>query len=214
MKSNVFFAELVGTFALVFLGAGAAAVGAGGLLGVALAHGLTVATFAYLFGDLSGAHFNPAVTFALALNKTVKWAEAFFYWVAQLLGGVIAAAALMFILGGAGSGLGATVLAAGVSQWQGLLVEILLTFFLVNAIFFAAVAGKAGKRAGLVIGLTLVAAILMGGPLTGAALNPARFFGPAVFTAGFGDFWVYLVGPLVGAGLAFGFYKLMLRDKK
>src|SRR3972149_4055143 len=134
MKSKPFFAELIGTFALVFIGAGVAAQGEAGLIGVAAAFGLVIATFFYLFNSVSGAHFNPAVTFALALNRTVKWAEAIFYWIAQFLGAVLAAALLLFVFGGAENGLGATVPAVGI--FQALVVEAVLTFFLAHAVLF------------------------------------------------------------------------------
>jgi aquaporin Z len=216
MKPNVFLAELVGTFALVFIGAGVAAQNAAGLLGVALAFGLTLAVFVYLFGEISGTHINPAITLALALNGNLDWADAVFYWIAQFLGAIIAAAALLFVFGSAQNGLGQTVLADGVNWWQGLFIETILTFFLVNSVFFAAVRGFAGKRAGIVIGLTLAFAILFGGPLTGAALNPARALGPAIFAGGnaLGEYWIFLVGPLLGACLATGFYRIMSMPRK
>ena len=213
MKPNIFFAELVGTFALVFIGAGVAAQNTAGILGIAFAFGLTVAVFAYLFGDISGTHINPAITFALALNGSLSWAEAVFYWIAQFVGAILAAGALFLVFGGAQNGLGQTLLANGISWWQGLFIEAILTFFLASSVLFAAVAGFAGKRAGFVIGLTLVFAILFGGPLTGAALNPARALGPALFTGGpaLEQYWIFLVGPLLGGGLAAGFYRLMTR---
>ena len=207
MKFRAFFAELVGTFGLVFVGVGAAAQGTGGPVGAALAFGLVIAALIYLFEDISGAYFNPAITFALALNRTIEWMEAIFYWIAQCLGSVLAAALLYYLFGGAQNGLGATVLASGVDPLKGVVVEALLTFFLTTAVFFGAVEGYAGKRAGMVIGLVLVAIILMGAPLTGASLNPARTLGPAIFTGTLGQFWIYLVGPFVGAAAAFGFYR-------
>jgi aquaporin Z len=213
MSSKQFVAELVGTFALVFIGAGAGAIGAGGLVGVALAHGLVLVAMIYVYGHISGTHVNPAVTFGIALSGGIAWGTAVVYWAAQFIGGILAAAVLSFVLGGAGSGLGATVLAAGVSPIQGLVVEAILTFFLVNAVLHAAVAGKAGDFAGLAIGLTLAFAILMGGPLTGASLNPARTLGPGLFTGTLGQFWIYLVGPFAGAAAAAGLYGY-LSDKR
>jgi len=209
MKPNVFFAELVGTFVLVFIGVGAAAENIGGLVGVALAFGMLIASLIYLFGEISGTHINPAVTFALALNGNLKWIDAVFYWVAQVLGAVVGAAALFLIFGGAQNGLGATVLASNINWIQGLAVEIIGTFFLMTSIFFAAVKGYAGKRAGFVIGLTISALILFAGPLTGAGFNPARTLGPAIFTGTLGLFWLYLLGPMAGAALATLFYRLM-----
>jgi aquaporin Z len=204
MQSKKLVTEFIGTFTLIFIGAGAGAIGAGGLTGVALAHGLVIAAFAYAYGPISGAHLNPAVTFAMALSGRQKWGEATGYWIAQLLGGASGAGALFFTLGGASSGLGATVLADGVSVTQGIVIEALLTFFLVNTILQTAGRGRGGEFAGLAIGLTLVFAILMGGPLTGASLNPARTLGPAIYTGTLNLFWVYLVGTFLGAAGAVG----------
>lgn len=213
-NSKVFVAELIGTFALVFIGAGAGVVGIGGLVGVALAHGLVIASFAYVYGHISGAHFNPAVTFGLALNGTVKWAETATYWLAQFAGAAIAALVLNFVASSV-SGLegGATVGTLTEPQpYAAFLVEIILTFFLVNAVLHAAVAGKAGAFAGLAIGLTLTFAILAGGPMTGASLNPARTFGPALFTGSLTNpmtYLIYFAGPLVGSALAVGVFKFL-----
>lgn len=194
-------AEFIGTFALIFIGAGAVAQEAS-LLGIAFAHGLVVAVFAFAYGPISGSHINPAVTFGLAIAKEIDWKEAVYYWIAQLLGGISGAAALAFVLGGIESGLGQTTLAPGVSPAQGIIVEAILTFFLVNTIIHTAVKGKAGNLAPLAIGLTLTFAILMGGPLTGASLNPARTFGPALFGGSLDQFWIYLAGPFLGAAVA------------
>ena len=213
---RVFVAEFIGTFALVFIGAGTAVTGLGGLLGVALAHGFVVAVFAYAYGNISGAHINPAVTFALALNNTIRWAETVFYWIAQFAGAILAAYWLTVIvesvnLGGiqAGATRGTVTEAA---PYVALGVEIILTFFLVNTILHTAVAGKGGALAGLAVGLTLAFAILAGGPMTGASLNPARTFGPALFTASYTDpmtYLIYFAGPLIGAALAVGIYKFL-----
>lgn len=190
MDRRIFTAEFIGTFTLIFIGAGAGAIGAGGLVGVALAHGLVIVGAAYAFGAISGAHVNPAVTLAMVAAKELELKSAITYWLAQFLGGAAGAWGLFFVLGPESS-LGATEFAADVSLTQGIFVEMILTFFLVNAIFQTAVKGRGGDHAGLVIGLTLVFAILMGGPLTGASLNPARTFGPALFTGGLGIFWVW-----------------------
>lgn len=211
MNVRALVAEFIGTFALIFLGAGAGALGVGGLVGVALAHGLVVLTFAYSYGHLSGTHINPAVTISLWVGKQIDLANAVGYIVVQLLGGIVAALVLNFLIGGAAPSLGATVLANGVTPLQGLVIEIILTFFLVNAIFNSAVSGKAGNAAPVAIGLTLAICILMGGPLTGASLNPARTIGPAVATGNFADIWLYLVGPIVGGILAALLYNSLLR---
>jgi len=198
MNSKALTAEFVGTFALIFIGAGAGAIGVGGLVGVALAHGLVLMAVAAAYGPISGAHINPAVTIALWFGRQIKAAEAVGYIGVQVLGGIAGAFVLRFVLGGTGSGLGATVLAGGVSPTQGVAVEAVLTFFLVNTIYNTAVSGKAGNLAPAAIGLTLAFSILMGGPLTGASLNPARTLGPAIVTGNYADLWVYLVGPVIG----------------
>jgi len=215
-----FVAEFIGTFALVFIGAGTAITGLGGLLGVALAHGFVIAVFAYTYGHISGAHFNPAVTFGLALNNSIKWGEAVFYWIAQF-GGAIAAAFVLTVivesvnLGGIAGGATVGTLTEP-APYIALIVEIILTFFLVNTILHTAVAGKGGVLAGLAIGLTLTFAILAGGPMTGASLNPARTFGPALFTGSFKDpmtYVIYFAGPLLGATLAVAVFKFLNSDE-
>jgi MIP family channel proteins len=209
-SSSAFIAEFVGTFALIFIGAGAGALGIGGLVGVALAHGLVVLGFAYSYGHISGTHINPAVTVGILVAGKIDPLKAVGYIVAQVLGALAGASALSWLIGSAG-GLGATTLAKNlrvgdsvisISATQGMFIEAVLTFFLVNAVLHCAVSGKAGNLAGVAIGLTLVFAILMGGPLTGASLNPARTLGPAIVTGNMADLWVYLVGPLVGAAAA------------
>ncbi|MEK6587447.1 MAG: aquaporin [Chloroflexota bacterium] len=211
MNTKALTAEFVGTFALIFIGAGAGAIGVGGLVGVALAHGLVLMAVAAAYGPISGAHINPAVTIALWAGRQIKTAEALGYIAVQLLGGIAAAFVLRFVLGGTSSGLGATVLASGVSPAQGLVVEAVLTFFLVNTIYNTAVSGKAGNLAPVAIGMTLAFSILMGGPLTGGSLNPARTIGPAVATGNYSDLWVYLAGPVLGGLVAAWLYQGVLR---
>jgi len=212
MNTKNLVAEFVGTFALIFIGAGALAIGAGGLVGVALAHGLVIVTFAYAYGHISGTHINPAVTLGLLIAGEIEFVAAIGYWIVQLLGGILGAVVLNAVLPEAGD-LGVTILGEGVTPIQGLVVEIVLTFFLVNTIFNTAVSGKAGNFAGLAIGLTLVLSILMGGPLTRASLNPARTLGPAVVSGNYADIWLYFVGPFIGAILAALLYIGVLKDK-
>jgi len=214
-NSKVFVAELIGTFALVFIGADASVVGIGGLVGVALAHGLVIATFVYLYGHISGAHFNPAVTFGVALNGTLKWGQAVWYWVAQFIGAIVAAFVLNFIAGSVNGLVGGGTVGT-LTEPQPIaafVVEMILTFFLVNAVLHAAVAGRAGAFAGLVIGLTLVFAIIAGGPMTGASLNPARTLGTAIYTdpsySNPYTYLIYLAGPLLGSALAVGLFKFL-----
>lgn len=220
--STALIAELIGTFALVFIGAGAGALGIGGLVGVAFAHGLVVVGFAYAYGHVSGTHINPAVTLGVWLAGKIPPARAAAYIAVQLAGGALAGYALAYCLGGTGTGLGATVLAqplelpGGVSVFvtpaMGVVIELLLTFFLVNAVLNAGISGKATPIDGLAIGLTLTFCILMGGPLTGASLNPARTLGPALAAGEWADLWVYVVGPLGGGAVAALLYRGVLEE--
>lgn len=217
-------AELIGTFALIFIGAGAGALGIGGLVGVAFAHGLVVVGFAYAYGHISGTHINPAVTLGVWAAGRIDTARAVSYIVFQILGGILGAAALWWLLGGSETGLGATTIAGSVTTAggttlsmnavKGFVLEAILTFFLVNAVMNAGISGKATIPGGLAIGFTLVFCILMGGPLTGASLNPARTIGPAVMTGNFSDIWVYLAGPPLGGILAGLLYKSLFEEEK
>jgi MIP family channel proteins len=215
-NSKVFLAEFIGTFALVFIGAGAGITGAG-LVAVAFAHGLTIAVFIYAYGHISGTHINPAVTFALALNGTIKWGQAIFYWIAQFAGSILAAYLLLSMVGPLGGDItgGGTVGALTAEHpITAMIVEAVLTFFLVNTILHTAIAGNGGKMAGWAIGTMVTAAILVGGPFTGASLNPARTLGPAVFAApslaNAYTYVIYLFGPLIGATLAVIVYNFFM----
>ena len=213
MNTKNLVAEFVGTFALIFIGAGALAITQANLVGVALAHGLVIVTFAYAYGHISGTHINPAVTLGLLIAGEIEFVAAIGYWIVQFLGGILGAVLLNALLPNPGD-LGVTILTEGVTPVQGLVVEIVLTFFLVNTIFNTAVSGKAGNFAGLAIGLTLVFCILMGGPLTRASLNPARTLGPAIVSGNYADIWLYFVGPLAGGILAALLYMGVLRDNE
>jgi MIP family channel proteins len=219
--SRALVAEFIGTFALIFVGAGTGALGIGGPVGLALAHGLVLAGLAYAFGHISGTHINPAVTIGVWLTGKIHAGKALSYIVFQLLGGIAGALTLRFVLGGTETGLGATTLARNlqvggatihVDPMTGLLIEAILTFFLVNAVLNAGVSGRAGQNAGLAIGFTLAFCTLMGGPLTGAGLNPARTLGPALALGEFPDLWVYLAGPVLGGVVAAGLYRGALKD--
>jgi len=216
-------AEFIGTFALILIGAGAAALWIGGLVGVALAHGLVIVAFAYAYGHISGTHLNPAVTLGVWLAGKIAPGRALAYMAVQLAGGIAGALALCWLLGGDATGLGATRLAQGlvvgavtinVTPAAGVVLEAILTFFLVNTVMNAGISGKATPLDGLAVGFTLVFAILMGGPLTGASLNPARSLGPAIATGDFTDLWVYFVGPALGAALAAFLYRGLLAEEK
>ncbi len=223
MKIQNFVVEFIGTFALIFIGAGALAINQAGLLGVALAHGLVIVAFVYAYGHISGTHINPAMTLGLLVAGEMRFGAAVGYWIVQFAGGIAGALVLKAVLP-METDLGVTILttveaggAFTVIPVQGLFVEIVLTFFLVNTIFNTAVSGKAGNFAGIAIGLTLVFCILMGGPLTRASLNPARTLGPAMFAgaefAQWGNIWLYFVGPCIGAVLAALLYIGVLKEK-
>ena len=141
MNTKNLIAEFIGTFALIFIGAGALAIGEGGLVGVALAHGLVIVVFAYAYGHISGTHINPAVTLGLLIAGEIQFVAAVGYWVVQFLGGILGAVLLNVLLPNPGD-LGVTILSENVGVGQGLVVEIVLTFFLVNTIFNTAVSGR------------------------------------------------------------------------
>src|SRR5437868_1742938 len=209
-------AEFIGTFALVFIGAGAAAVvgdgvGLPGIAAVAFAHGLTIMAFAFAYGSVSGGHMNPAVAVGVLAAGAMRAGEAVGYIVSQLAGGIAAALLLHAVLGGAATGLGMPALAHNlalgatsltITPEAGFMIEALLAFFLVTVVLSTAVAGRAGSLAPLAIGMTLTLNILMGGALTGAPFNPARALGPMVATGNFNDAWLYLTAPIVGAIVA------------
>lgn len=194
-------AELIGTFTLVFIGAGAGAMAGitdGGIVSVALAHGLALMVIVYAWGGISGAHVNPAVTLGIALTGRLTWIRAAYYWVAQFLGAAAAAFLLKSLIGETG-GLGATLGTHSGDPVRAIVIEAVLTFFLIVAVFGTAVAGRNGNAAGIAIGLVLAMDILMGGALTGASMNPARTFGPALATGDLSYLWIYIVGPCLGA---------------
>jgi aquaporin Z len=209
-------AEFIGTFAFVFIGAGAAAVvgdgvGLPGIAAIALAHGLTIMAFAFAYGRVSGGHMNPAVTIGVLAAGAMRAGEAVGYIVSQLIGGIAAALALRAVLGGAQTGLGTPALAHNlavgataltITPAGGFVIEAMLAFFLVTVVLSTAVAGRAGSLAPLAIGMTVTLNILMGGPLTGAPFNPARALGPMIATGNFSDAWLYMTAPIVGAIVA------------
>jgi aquaporin TIP len=219
------FAEFVGTFALIFVGAGsilalttqfepainsAQAQGVYGgltLVAVAFSHGLVIAVMASAVGHISGGHFNPAVTLGFLVTRRIAPTLALVYWSVQFLGATAAAALLRWFFSEHTrqlTNLGAPGLGGGVDHWQALVIEIVLTFFLVWVVFATAVdpGGAFKSIAGLAIGLTITFDVLMGGPLTGAAMNPARAFGPELLARHWNDAWVWYAGPFVGGALA------------
>src|SRR3954447_14389550 len=217
-------AEFVGTFTLVFIGAGAIltstklfaaafAQGAGdtasglGLVAIALAHGLAIAVMVSAVGHISGGHFNPAVTLGFLVTRRLAPMLGLTYWAAQFGAATLAALLLRAIYPQAVRNvahLGAPGLGGGVTPWQGFVIEVVLTFFLVWVVFATAAdpGGTFKSIAGLAIGLTITLDICMGGPLTGAAMNPARAFGPELVSKHWTDAWVWYVGPFAGGALA------------
>jgi aquaporin TIP len=227
-------AELVGTFALCFVGIMAIhwsgnPVGSG-LVGVALAHGLILGLFITITAATSGGHLNPAVTIGLLFGGKIKAPDAFAYIVAQCLGGMLAGFVVVAILGSSAAPAmvggvevipetAAQIVAQGTPQlnhvtlFGGLLAEAVATFFLVSAVWGTAVDPRAPKIGGFGIGISLIASILAIGPITGAALNPARAFGPALAASlcgaqyPWGTMWLYWVGPILGGIVASLIYK-------
>jgi MIP family channel proteins len=196
-------AELVGTFALVFGGCGAVMVdaktGALGHVGVSFAFGLVIMVMVYAVGHVSGAHFNAAVTFAFALGRHFPWPKAVAYWGAQLAGGIAAAALLRGSLGNVAD-TGVT-LPSG-SQGQSFLWELVLTFFLMFVIMAVATDTRAvGEAAAIAIGGTIGLDALVGGPISGASMNPVRSIAPALVSGNLHALWLYVVAPVAGASL-------------
>ncbi len=207
-------AESVGVFALVFAGCGAVMVDAEqralGQPGVALAFGLVIMAMIYALGHVSGAHLNPAVSLAFALTRHFPARRLLAYWVAQVVGALAAASVLRASLGDVAS-LGAT-LPAG-SDGQAFLWETILTFLLMFVIMAVATDTRAvGEAAALAIGGTVALGALVGGPVSGASLNPARSLGPALVSGELRALWIYLVAPLVGAALGAFAYQAVRGD--
>ena len=206
------FAEFVGTFALVFIGVGSVLFSGGQLVGVALAHGLAIAVMVSAVGHISGGHFNPAITFGFLITRRMAPVLGAVYVVTQLLAAVVAMLALKVIYPDeANLDAGVPRVAEQISVGAGVLTEAILTFFLVWVVFATAAdpRGTFKSVAGLAIGLTITVDILGGGPLTGAAMNPARALGPELVQGEWSDFWVYWVGPLAGGGVAALAYELL-----
>jgi MIP family channel proteins len=193
--------ELIGTFMLVFIGITQSAAN-GGALVAALAHGLVVVSVAYTYGHISGAHLNPAVTLGLLIGRHIDPVKAGLYMVAQLAGGILAAVVAIIMVGIGATAAQTTGSLTNNNIAAAVIVEALMTFILVSAVYQTAVFGKAGNFAGLAIGLTLTACILGAGALTGASLNPARTLGPAIVGGQFGHVIPYLLGIFGGGALA------------
>jgi MIP family channel proteins len=204
-------AEAIGTFGLVFIGAAVVVVNGGfpnsgiGLLGIALAHAVVLSVMITATMTISGGHLNPAVTVGLLVTRRIDPVSAAAYIVTQLVAAIIAAFLVKLLLplhAVQASMLGVPVIASSVTLGQAIGIELVLTFFLVSAVFGTAVSPDAPRVGGFGIGLVLLFDILVGGPLTGAAMNPARAFGPAVVAGAWVGQLVYWIGPIAGAILA------------
>jgi len=213
-----YIAEMIGTAVLVFMGCGSAVFlgpdASGGHLAVALAFGLSIVAMAYVIGGVSGCHINPAVSLAALLDKRIGVVDFAGYVVSQIIGAICGAALLNASSSMAGvdltGGLGSN-LAAGAGGIEGaLLIEVVLTFIFVLTILGVTADKSKGGVAGIVIGLTLTFVHIVGIPLTGTSVNPARSIGPAIFAGGeaLADLWIFIIAPLVGAALAALAYKL------
>jgi aquaporin NIP len=204
-------AEAVGTFALVFAGAGAMMVDAKthalGHVGVAITFGLVIMAMIYAVGHISGAHFNAAVTFAFALSRHFPWRRAVFYWCAQALGALLAAALLRGSLGDYAH-VGAT-LPSG-SQGQSFLWELVMSLFLMFVIMAVATDTRAvGEAAAIAIGGTIGLDAMFGGPISGASMNPIRSLGPALVSGDLHALWLYIIAPIIGTSLGALIYQFV-----
>jgi MIP family channel proteins len=221
MKKN-FIAEFIGTFALVFVGGGAIMMvqhtgNSAGLLQVALAHGLILALMVSAFMNVSGGQFNPAVTLAFLVGRRITPTVAGVHIVAQFVGAVVAAFALKMTMPSAlfvAAQGGGQSIALDVTAMQAIMLEAIATFFLMAVIYGTAVADTAPKIGGLAIGLTIAADILAIGPLTGASMNPARSFGPAIASGVMAGQFIYWVGPILGAIVATLVWEYGILDRK
>ena len=217
-----YIAELIGTMVLVFMGCGSAALlgcdAAGGHLAVALTFGLSIVAMAYVIGGISGCHINPAVSLAMLINKKLGVTDFIGYVIAQIAGAFAGAGLLKLIVsfgaadqtGGLGSNGIGDIGAAGA-----VIVEIILTFIFIFTIIGVTSDESKGGVAGIVIGLTLTFVHIVGIPLTGTSVNPARSIAPAVFAGGdaLGNVWIFIIAPLIGAALAAIAYRLLKAAK-
>lgn len=207
-----YLAEFIGTFALVFCGTGAIIIdqqtgGQVGHAGIAITFGLIVTVMIFTFGNISGAHFNPAVTLGFSFAGLFNRKEIFPFITSQVIGAFTASLLLKFLFPGSLS-LGTTLPAN--SEMQSFVLEIVLTFLLMLVIFFTSHNAKeTGVLAGLAIGGTILMEAMFAGPITGASMNPARSLAPAVVSGNLSHLWIYLVAPIAGASFATMVYRFL-----
>lgn len=222
-----YIAELIGTATLVLFGCGSAAIAGStlGTLGIALAFGLSIVAMAYVIGNISGCHINPAVSLAMLINKKMSVKDFIFYVVAQVIGAIIGTALLYAIMKCCGldiatNGLGANgfgdASSVGINMLGAFLVEIILTFVFIYTILGVTSDEKKSSVAGIVIGLTLTFVHIMGIPLTGTSVNPARSLAPAIFLGGkaLAQVWVFILAPLVGSAIASFTFKFLNKPER
>ena len=199
-----FIAEIIGTFSMIFCGCGAMVINdfTGGIIthpGIAITWGLIVMSMIYAFGDISGAHFNPAVTVGFAVAKKFSWHEVPKYIGAQFSGAMLASLVLLFLF--PESDLGATI--PTIEPLKVFIIELLLSFFLMLVIINVSTGSKEiGVVAGIAIGSVVLLEAMFAGPITGASMNPARSIAPAVVSGNIADLWIYIFAPIIGCLLA------------
>ncbi len=211
-----YIAEIIGTFSMVFCGTGAMTINeiTGGDVthpGIAITWGLIVMAMIYAFGDISGAHFNPAVTVAFAYAKKFSWREVPKYIIAQCIGAIMASSILLFLFPES-QFLGATL--PSFEPYKAFILELLLTFFLMLVIINVSTGSKEiGVIAGIAIGSVVLLEAMFAGPMTKASMNPARSLGPALLSGNLQHLWLYLTAPFIGAWLAVVSCKLVKDDQ-
>jgi aquaporin Z len=224
--TNKYLAELIGTFVLVFMGCGSAVIAGEkvGFLGISLAFGLSVLVMVYAIGPISGCHINPAITIAMLVNGKIRGRDAGIYIISQCIGAIIAAALLLVIMTGlptydlATNGLGqngyGTASPGGFSMMSGLIAEVILTFIFLIVIFGATSKAAPAGFAGIAIGLSLALIHIVGIPITGVSVNPARSIGPALLAGGtaLSQLWLFIIAPIIGAVLAAFVWKYLLEE--
>jgi aquaporin Z len=222
MRLRPLVAEFIGTFTLIYIGAGSIAAneltkGQVGLVGIAFAHGLAIGVMVSAAAAISGAHFNPAVTIGALAARKISPLGALSYVIAQCLGAIAGAAVLRISMPGAvldKVDMGTPAPGAGATSVEAFIVEVVLTFFLMFVIYGTAIDQRAHRVGGLFIGLTITLDILMGGPISGAAMNPARWLGPALLGGGgFQNVWIYWLAPPLGGVAAALLYKYLFEEE-
>ncbi len=216
MKQHI--SEAIGTFALLFCGCGAMTINeiTGGSIshvGVAITWGLIVMAMIYAFGEISGAHFNPAVTIGFAFAKKFPWQKVPSYILAQSIGGIFALLVLWFLFPESHF-LGETTPAANFPPYKAAILEFLLTFFLMVVIINVSTGSKEiGTMAAIAVGGVILLEAMFAGPMTKASMNPIRSIAPALFTGNFKDLWLYIIAPILGTITAVSSCKLVKDDK-